>query len=90
MITFMHCHACHSDLRRAPSTTCPECGRLFDPTDTRTDSRRRRQSLLFGLLLPITLTALAITTIWFFSQGMSLQTTSDPGDASSNSVDHFE
>lgn len=65
MTTFMHCFACYYDLRCAPSATCPGCGRPFDPDDTRTYSRRRRPSLLVGLLFPITLTAIAFPALGF-------------------------
>src|SRR5262245_45460345 len=61
----MRCLSCKYDLRNLPENRCPECGRVFDPSDSRTWLPPPRRKTI--ALLTLALCAVPVS-IWLLFQ----------------------
>ena len=63
----MYCAGCEYDLRGLPESRCPECGRTFDPRDSRTFLHSPKLPKPLGLALAAYLIPLAIGGLFWLT-----------------------
>ena len=74
----LYCLGCGYEVTHAPASTCPECGRPFDPADRRTHGRSPRSGSRLRTLNLIFTIVLAVLAVSFLAETVILFIGWDP------------